>query len=273
MGGLTTSYMKIFDCITFYRELELLDLRLMELYDVVDHFVIVEATRTHQGQPHEPVFHTHRERFAPYLDKIIHVLVEDLPVYKHQTKTVRSRTGYVPYADWRPEHFSRNAIQRGLDRGGAAFGDRILISDSDEIPSRDMVLAEAPRPENVAFIHDLYYYYINTKWVADQWHGTVMVTYGSVSSCQYARDHKRKMRRKVLDGIHCSYAGVVEEITAKLENFTHAHEYGSAEKTKLAQRRAALIDPLGRGPLTVVSPPAFHAMPAFTEKYPHFVYR
>ena len=126
MGELTTGVMKIFDCITFFRELELLDLRLMELYDVVDHFVIVEATRTHQGCPHDPVFLAHRQRFLPYLDKIIHVLVDDLPIYEHEDKYVKSRTGYVPYADWRPEHFSRNAIERGLV-GLAQPGDRVLV--------------------------------------------------------------------------------------------------------------------------------------------------
>ena len=90
MGELTTGVMKIFDCITFFRELELLDLRLMELYDVVDHFVIVEATRTHQGRPHDPVFLAHRQRFLPFLDKIIHVLVDDLPIYEHEDKIGRA---------------------------------------------------------------------------------------------------------------------------------------------------------------------------------------
>ena len=270
MGELTTGVMKIFDCITFFRELELLDLRLMELYDVVDHFVIVEATRTHQGRPHDPVFLAHRQRFLPYLDKIIHVLVDDLPIYEHEDKYVKSRTGVVPYADWRPEHFSRNAIERGLV-GLAQPGDRVLVSDSDEIPSRDAVRDEAQRPENVSFIQDLYYYYINTKWMSDHWHGTVMATYGSVPSWQYARDHKRKMKRKIMNGIHCSYAGSLADVTAKVENFTHAHEW-NAEKAQLAERRATLQHPLGRGPLTVVYPPKLAAMPAWIDKYPSFVY-
>lgn len=270
MSGLTTFVMKIFDCITFYRELELLDLRLMELYDTVDYFIIVEATRTHQGRPHEPVYFANRSRFTDYADKIVHVLIDDLPVYQHEDKIVRSRTGTVPYADWRPEHFSRNAIERGLT-GLAQLGDRILISDSDEIPSRDAVREEAQRPENVSWIQDLYYYYINTKWVADHWHGTVMATYGSVPSWQYARDHKRRWKRKLMDGIHCSYAGSVEDITAKVENFTHAHEW-TAEKQLLAERRASLQHPLGRGPLTVVHPPTLAAIPAWTKKYPSFVY-
>ena len=38
--------MRVFDCFTFYNEFEILELRLAELYDVVDHFVICEASTT-----------------------------------------------------------------------------------------------------------------------------------------------------------------------------------------------------------------------------------
>ena len=33
---------KIYDCFNFYNEMDLLELRFNELYDVVDHFVLVE---------------------------------------------------------------------------------------------------------------------------------------------------------------------------------------------------------------------------------------
>jgi beta-1,4-mannosyl-glycoprotein beta-1,4-N-acetylglucosaminyltransferase len=41
--------MKIYDCFTFYNEFDLLEIRLEELYDVVDYFVIVEGNRTFQN--------------------------------------------------------------------------------------------------------------------------------------------------------------------------------------------------------------------------------
>ena len=40
---------KIVDCFTFYNELDLLLYRLNILYDVVDYFIIVEATHTFTG--------------------------------------------------------------------------------------------------------------------------------------------------------------------------------------------------------------------------------
>ncbi len=40
---------KIYDCFTFYNELDLLELRLQELYDHVNYFVLVEGNRTFQN--------------------------------------------------------------------------------------------------------------------------------------------------------------------------------------------------------------------------------
>ena len=42
--------MKIFDCITYYDEELLFDLRCHQLNNYVDYFVVVEAKFTHTGQ-------------------------------------------------------------------------------------------------------------------------------------------------------------------------------------------------------------------------------
>ena len=63
--------MKIFDCIKFFNEFEILDLRFMTLYDHVDYFVIVEANKTHTGKPKEFHLETKKEQYAKYWDKVI----------------------------------------------------------------------------------------------------------------------------------------------------------------------------------------------------------
>ena len=40
----------IYDCFTFFNELDLLEIRLNVLKDVVDNFVLVEAGETHTGR-------------------------------------------------------------------------------------------------------------------------------------------------------------------------------------------------------------------------------
>ena len=64
---------EIYDCCIFFNEIDLLQIRLKELYDYVDHFVIVEAEETHRGVPKPLHFPANQHLFAKYLDKIIYV--------------------------------------------------------------------------------------------------------------------------------------------------------------------------------------------------------
>ena len=107
----------IYDCFTFFNELELLELRLNELAGVVDKFVLVEATQTHTNQPKPLHYRENRARFSAFHDKIIHVIVDDMPQSSDP---------------WIPENFQRNCIARGLTN--CRPDDFVLVSDLDEIP-------------------------------------------------------------------------------------------------------------------------------------------
>jgi beta-1,4-mannosyl-glycoprotein beta-1,4-N-acetylglucosaminyltransferase len=115
----------IYDCFMFFNELELLELRLHELSGVVDKFVLVETTRTFSNKPKSLIFQENRSRFKEFQDKIIHVVVDDMP---------RSNNA------WALELFQRNAICRGLEN--CRPDDIVLVSDVDEIP-RATTLVEA----------------------------------------------------------------------------------------------------------------------------------
>lgn len=107
---------KIYDCFTFYNELDLLELRLQELYDHVDYFVLVEGNRTFQNNPKPFYFEENESRYARYSDKIIHVKVVDMPEHTDA---------------WGREEYQRNSIQLGLE--DADDNDIIIVSDLDEI--------------------------------------------------------------------------------------------------------------------------------------------
>lgn len=108
--------MKIYDCFPFYKELDLLELRFEELYDHVDHFVLVEAIETHSGNPKPFYFEDNKDRYAKYLDKVIHIKVDDMP---HSADS------------WVNEGHHRDQIMKGIV--DASPEDLILISDLDEI--------------------------------------------------------------------------------------------------------------------------------------------
>ena len=107
----------IFDCFIFFNEFELLEIRLNELNDVVDKFVLVEATKTHQGKDKPLYFEENKKQFSDFLNKMIHIAVSDYPKRASPLQL---------------EYHQRNKISEGLN---TCFPeDQIIISDIDEIP-------------------------------------------------------------------------------------------------------------------------------------------
>jgi beta-1,4-mannosyl-glycoprotein beta-1,4-N-acetylglucosaminyltransferase len=142
---------RVFDCFTFFNELDILDIRLAELDPLVDYFVIVEATRTFTGKSKPLYYADNRQRYDRYAHKIIHVVVDDLPLD-------------AP-SHWVREAFQRNAIMRGLSQ--ARPDDRVIISDCDEIPKPEL-LKQALRfhmlsHRIIAFWCDNYFYRLNLR--------------------------------------------------------------------------------------------------------------
>lgn len=145
---------KIFDCFPFFNELDLLELRLNELTDVVDFFVLAEATVTHRGLQKPLIFAQNKDRFAPFLHKIIHIAVDDIPP-----------GGVTEPERWKRENFQRQALLRGL--AGARWRDFVIISDLDEIPRPAAVEGVARDgaiiPTRYAFEMKTYWYFLNLE--------------------------------------------------------------------------------------------------------------
>lgn len=115
--------MKIYDCFTFYNELDLLEIRLSELYEHVDYFVLVEANRTFQNNEKPFYYFENKDRFRKWRDKIIHIRVMDMP------------DGDDP---WVRETHQRNKILRGIEKANPE--DIIIISDCDELIRKESII-------------------------------------------------------------------------------------------------------------------------------------
>lgn len=208
--------MRIFDCFTFFNELELLELRLMELHDHVDKFVLVESNRTHTGKEKQFVFEANHHLFSEYLDQIIYVKVQDLPIYDTDRANLNPDR-----VDWIPENFQRNCIMRGLT-AIAADHDKILVSDLDEIPNVDTILKYRDCPEWVTFEQSLFYYYVNCLQ-NQKWHGTIMANYGTFELPQDLRNYARSGMNSVPNGgWHYSYMGGAQRIIQKVQNIAES---------------------------------------------------
>ena len=201
---------KIFDCFTFFNELELLELRLMELYETVDYFVLVEANKTHTGKTKPFIFEENKHNFLEFLPKIIHVKVNDIPEYS-------------PNNIWIAENFQRNCIKRGL-MSYAKKGDKILISDVDEIPNTDAISANLHLQHPIIFAQKLYYYHVNCLQNSI-WNGTIMTNYEDNIIPQKLRDEARSPTALNIcqnGGWHYSFMGGANRIRIKVENIAES---------------------------------------------------
>jgi hypothetical protein len=202
-------YRQVYDCFIFFNELDLLELRLREMSGYIDKFVLVEATKTHQGNPKPLYFLDHRDRFRDFADKIIHVIVEDLPVSGDAMKN---------------ERFHRNCILRGLT--GCAGHDVIIVSDVDEITRREAI--DFYKDHHLRDIRKLdqkfFYYYLN--YLSDApWRLAFMAAYGALKDQDLGRLRNTKVSAKKIlanAGWHFSYLGGIDSIIKKLEAFCHA---------------------------------------------------
>lgn len=169
---------KIHDCFTFFNELDLLDIRLNELDPVVDRFVLVEAAVTQRGQPKPLFFRDNRERFAKFLPKIEHVVVEDMPAGPQTTGN-----------NWKRENFQRRAIMRGL--AAAQEDDFVLISDLDEIPRAEAIAATAARSGRSVYALEMenFRFFMNLRIEDDgaRWNKSRMARFGDVRDPQRLR--------------------------------------------------------------------------------------
>ena len=213
----------IFDCFMFSNELEMLNIRLRELYDVVDRFVLVEATHDHKGRPKPLHFADNRSRFQEFADKIRHVIVDDMPL--------------EPTDPWVRENFQRNAVQRGWD--GISNGDWIVVSDIDELPRQEALRAlPGCKYVLVGFRMTLSYFKVNflaTQTESDYvW--SIAYRYGISADPQAVRNSRHSLQQGILQranpgtvgtirygGWHLSYIGDDNFIQNKIRAVLH-HE-------------------------------------------------
>jgi len=121
-------FCKVYDCFTFFNELDLLEVRLAELYNVVDHFVIVESPISFTGKTKPLYYKENQERYSKYSDKIIYLSIDKFP----------DITGEAEKDHWYREAYSRDFLLNGLKHCNQ--DDVIFISDLDEIPKQSSVL-------------------------------------------------------------------------------------------------------------------------------------
>ena len=190
----------IVDGFLFNDEFDILELRLMELDDLVDRFVLVESPYDFQQGAKPLHFAENSERFAKYLGKIRHIVAET-PCAPHPVI----------------EHESRRQIFRGFE--DLDIDDVILLGDVDEIPSRKVLeeLRRHPPSRPVVCMQHLYYYRATNH--AGFWNGTICMARGlGKIDLQELRDQRSRLMHIPIEpsGWHFSWFGDAEDVKHKL---------------------------------------------------------
>jgi len=212
--------MKIIDCFTFYNELEMLEMRFKELYDYVDYFILVEATKTFTNKDKELYYEKNKKRYDKYADKIIHVVITDMPDNNNA---------------WNLEFYQRRSINIGVSKLLLNDEDIIIISDVDEIIDTNVLINIKNGSLNIennklyALEQNLYYYNFNTKY-NHKWYHSKLLNFHSYITSHHRDSQNIRMYGSYNiiknGGWHLSYFGDVEFIKNKLKNFAH-QEYNN----------------------------------------------
>ncbi len=195
----------IVDAFTFFNERELVELRVKYLNDIVDYFLIVEADHTHTGKKKEWNFpEVLNSRLKNYSNKIkYHQMKVDLEKAEaEKDPRYKSLKGHLANAgrSWKVESMQRNFIKDCYKKFTTSKDDIIIISDLDEIPSKEKISFikssdfEVIAP--VSFAQSLFY--LNCNYLdLEQWIGSVAITGQLIEKYepQTFRDYKNRISR------------------------------------------------------------------------------
>ncbi len=127
---LPASSQKIYDCFLFNNELSLLGLRLAELIEDVDYFVICECPISFSGSPKPLHYHENKHLFREYHAKIIHYVIPEPPLNAYTINPINPGKEICQF-------WQRNQILKAIE--GSNPNDLIMVSDVDEIPKPKII--------------------------------------------------------------------------------------------------------------------------------------
>lgn len=195
----------IIDCFLFFDELDLLEIRLNELSDVVDVFVLTESPVTFTGIEKPLYFEKNQKRYSDF--NVINTI-------------------YVPEEIFYPTVMEKNQKQYNLDSAFRTVfmpGDIIIQGDCDEIPKAEVIKkAYKDDWQTARLTMPLFYYWLNCRAVEKKlWKNSIMSR--PTGRYEYNAKQNDKTDKVYWDsGWHFSF---MSNIKAKLAAWGHAPEY------------------------------------------------
>ena len=211
--------MAIYDCFQYFDEDHMVDLRLNILNQYVDHFVISESTKTHQGENKQINFDI--KKFSKFKDKIKFIVAD----YNKKINFKKHIGGESPV-----EQHQRNSLIEGIKN--ASPEDLIILSDSDEIPDLSKLKDINKNKTFIAFSQKMFMYKLNLQNINESnWIGSKITKKKNIVTMQNLRNLKFKKYpfwridknnlQIIKGGWHFSFLQTPEQILNKIKSFSH----------------------------------------------------
>jgi len=236
----------IYDCFSFFNELELLEIRLHELEDVVDCFVLIEATKTHSGLDKPLYFQMNKDLFTKW--NIKHIVVDGVPTIPDRDKTWL-QSDYQKEDTWVMERYQRNFITPAV--WDADPMDIIIISDADEIVRKSVIedIKENGMPVGSNAINQkLVSMYFNVVCTNMPWWGSKIVHRKmlDIATPSEVRFHTPAVRGIENGGWHFNWIGGGDKVKLKIRSYAHQEFNRGDVLNNVENQMRNLKDPLGR---------------------------
>lgn len=235
--------MKIIDCFPFFQEHDILLMRLHELNDYVDAFVISELNVTHTGIPKKFNFNDNKTNYSKFLDKINYYRGYDKNITNEYSKLAEDH-GVIPSLEsdenhkeirttnWAREVYQRCIIEDELHQMDLSDDDVIILSDCDEIPRPELLQQIKDgtidmTDKILCCEQDMYIF--NFHYYCSKFNGTKIITWKNFKDSSLTLDHLRvkphlfKQKKVTIKngGWHLSYFGSYDTILKKYQSYTH----------------------------------------------------
>jgi len=148
----------VYDVFPFFNEFDILEIRLNELKDVVDYFVIIESAETFSGKPKPFHLENYKSRYPKFAKKIIY--------HKNEGRVQNPYDGYFE-REWFQRNRATIFCQRVLK---LKVNDIVIVSDADEIPRAQTLkkaidLVKSKKRSMVGLDLTEYRYFLNRKLI------------------------------------------------------------------------------------------------------------
>lgn len=199
--------MAVYDSFMYCGEETFLEIRIEELWDVVDKFVISESPYTFQSKPKPLYFAESSHKFERYMDKILYLEITEHPNLGGDRRSVE-----FPMREFFVTNMEFND------------NDVFLISDVDEIP-RINILKETINSLNdvCKLAYKSCCYYVNCV-SEEKWWGPLVITGSRLKELNMSLGVFRDMKAEDLGvyeypnaGWHFGYTGTSEQLSAKIK--------------------------------------------------------